>query len=76
MGVASPIASGSPNVFHAYDSIDKTHFTFVLAPSALKRDIFFALELAKTADIIMFVVCGDQLNDNSAVIDEVCTHLE
>ena len=71
MGVASSIASGSPNVFHAFDSIDKTHFTFLLAPTNLKRDQFFALELTKAADIIMFVVCNDALNELSAVIDEV-----
>lgn len=71
MGVSSSIASGSPNVFHAFDSIDKTHFTFLLAPTTLKRDQFFALELTKAADIIMFVVCNDALNELSAVIDEV-----
>lgn len=71
MGVESSIASGSPNVFHAYDSIDKTHFTFLLAPTALKRDTFFALELTRAADIIMFVVCHDSLNEFSTVIDEV-----
>lgn len=74
MGVASSISSGSANVFHAFDSIDKTHFTFLLAPTALKRDQFFALELTKAADIIMFVVCNDALNEFSAVIDEVCAH--
>lgn len=73
MGVESSIASGSPNVFHAYDSIDKTHFTFILAPTTLKRDTFFALELTRAADIIMFVVCNDSLNEFSTVIDEVCT---
>lgn len=71
MGVSSSIASGSANVFHAFDSIDKTHFTFLLAPTALRRDQFFALELTKAADIIMFVVCNDALNELSTVIDEV-----
>jgi ethanolamine utilization microcompartment shell protein EutL len=52
-------------VFHAYDAVERTQFTFVLAPEGLERDLFFALELAKSVDILMFAA-----NSNSTMIDE------
>lgn len=63
----------SKTVYHAYDAVEKTNFTFVVPPNHLKRDLFFALELAKAVDIMMFAVDAGTANGLTGIIDEVCT---
>jgi hypothetical protein len=60
------------SLYHAYDAVDKTLFTFMLAPCGMRRDLFFALEAAKAADIIMFAVnsAGNKSVPSSAEVME------
>eukprot|EP00428_Durinskia_dybowskii_P062940 CAMPEP_0170376684 /NCGR_PEP_ID=MMETSP0117_2-20130122/11856_1 /TAXON_ID=400756 /ORGANISM="Durinskia baltica, Strain CSIRO CS-38" /LENGTH=810 /DNA_ID=CAMNT_0010631903 /DNA_START=135 /DNA_END=2567 /DNA_ORIENTATION=- len=65
--VKTPVAS---TVFHTYDRVDKTQFTFIIPPIHLRRDLFFALELAKAVDIIIFPVHSNQ-TVGMPIIDEI-----
>lgn len=68
---ASGSSSVSKTIYQAFDAVSKTQFTFVVAPASYRRDTFFALELAKGADILMFPVFSDGSSDMTSVIDEV-----
>ena len=75
-GDAGKGADGSAtSLYHAYDAVDRTHFTFMLAPPAMRRDPFFALEVAQAVDIVLFAVQTSADNDLSALIDEVCNRM-
>lgn len=54
-------------VYQAFDAVERTHVTVVVPPTGLERDLFFALELAKAVDVLIFAV-----NSNAEMIDEVC----
>lgn len=55
-------------VFHTFDTTDRTHLTFVVPPAGLQRDLFFALELARSVDLLVFAVNS---SSPSPMIDEV-----
>lgn len=70
--VDAPVTSDdSKSTYQAFDVVSKTQFTFVVAPASFRRDVFFALELAKAADILMFPVYSEGSSDMTSVIDEV-----
>jgi hypothetical protein len=67
---------GSRSVYHAYDAVEKTQFTFVVPPAGLQRDLFFALELARAVDVLMFAVSAGSADPSAlSLIDEVSTFM-
>jgi hypothetical protein len=69
--LSAPV-DGSRSVYHAYDAVEKTQFTFVVPPAGLQRDLFYALELARAVDVLMFAVSAGSADPSAlSLIDEV-----